>query len=62
MAKSLPCETNKQQTPPYNSQKNNKTNKQTDRQTVARILINHTLLQNTKNEYFYEFNTNDSVI
>lgn len=62
MAKSLPCETNKQQTPPYNSQKNNKKNKQTDRQTVARILINHTLLQNTKNEYFYEFNTNDSVI
>ena len=62
MAKSLPCETNKQQTPPYNSQKNNKKNKQTDRQTVARILINHTFLQNTKNEYFYEFNTNDSVI
>ena len=61
MANSLPCETNKQQTPPYNSQKNKK-NKQTDRQTVTRILINHTLLQNTKNGYFYKFNTNDSVI
>ena len=61
MAKSLPCETNKQQTPPPITAQNNK-KKQTDRQTVTRILINHTLLQNTKNEYFYEFNTNDIVI
>ena len=62
MAKSLPCETNKQQTPPPPITAQNNKKKQTDRQTVTRILINHTLLQNTKNEYFYEFNTNDIVI
>ena len=47
MAKSLPCETNKQQTPPYNSQKNNKTNKQTDRQTDSSKDFNqpHTLTE-----------------